>query len=48
MQSFTQYSPKAVADYASAKANELRKEGNTEEAAKWDEGGVYRVALHTV
>jgi filamentous hemagglutinin len=48
MQSFTQYAPKAVADYASAKANELRKEGKEEEAKKWDEGGAYRVALHTV
>lgn len=48
MQSFTQYAPKAVADYASAKASELRKEGKEEEAKKWDEGGAYRVAAHTI
>jgi filamentous hemagglutinin len=48
MQSFTQYAPKAVADYSSAKASELRKEGKEEEAKKWDEGGAYRVAAHTI
>jgi filamentous hemagglutinin len=59
MQSFTQYAPKAVADYASAKMNELnaqaknetdptKKEQLQEEAAKWDEGGAYRVAAHTI
>jgi hypothetical protein len=48
MQSFTQYAPKAVADYSSAKASELRKEGKEEEAKKWDEGGAYRVATHTI
>lgn len=47
-QTFTQLAPKAVADYSTSKANELRKQGNDEEAKKWDEGGTYRVALHTV
>lgn len=59
MQSFTQYAPKAVADYSSAKMNALKeqaknetdptkKEQLQEEAAKWDEGGAYRVAAHTI
>jgi hypothetical protein len=59
MQSFTQYAPKAVADYSSAKMNALKAEAKNEtdptkkeqlqeEAAKWDEGGAYRVAAHTI
>ena len=46
-QAFSKEAPKAVATYAGGKAAELRKQGNEEEAKKWDEGGVYRIALHT-
>jgi filamentous hemagglutinin len=46
-QMFGQLAPKAVGDYAGSKAAELRRQGNEEEARKWDEGGVYRVAMHT-
>lgn len=45
-QAFSQVAPKAVGDYASNKFNEL-KNTSPEEAKKWDEGGVYRIALHT-
>lgn len=37
---------KEIGDYAENKVVELRKQGNPEEAAKWEEGGVYRVAAH--
>ena len=47
-QAFGQEAPKAVGDYASNKQLELIKAGNFDEAKKWDEGGVYRVALHTL
>ena len=43
---FGQQASKAVGDYASKQALVLRAEGNPEEAAKWDEGGEYRVAAH--
>ena len=50
--------PKAVASYAAGQGNDLREQARTEtdadkkaalraEAAKWDEGGIYRIALHT-
>ena len=39
--------PKQIGDYAQAKEIELLAQGNIEEAKKWAEGGVYRVALHT-
>jgi filamentous hemagglutinin len=45
MQAFTKEAPKATANYAQAKYDEL-KSTNPEEAKKWAEGGVYRVALH--
>jgi len=56
---FSQLAPKAVADYAGGKAADLKKQADKEndpakkqelldEAAKWDEGGRYRVVLHTV
>ncbi|ENO89831.1 hemagglutinin repeat-containing protein [Thauera linaloolentis] len=45
-QTFNQYAPKVAADFAATQANELRRQGNTEEAAKWEEGGAYRIALH--
>lgn len=45
-QAFSQVAPKAVGDYATNKFNEL-KTTNPEEAKKWDEGGIYRIALHT-
>ncbi|WP_235430561.1 hypothetical protein [Xanthomonas sp. MUS 060] len=46
MATFGQQASKAIGDYASQKALELRGQGNEAEAAKWDEGGVYRVAAH--
>ncbi|VEG13338.1 two-partner secretion domain-containing protein [Moraxella cuniculi] len=39
--------PKQIGDYAQAKEFELLAQGNIQEAQKWSEGGVYRVALHT-
>ena len=47
-QLFGQQAPKAAADFAASQAADLRKQGNEEEAKKWDEGGTYRIALHTV
>jgi filamentous hemagglutinin len=35
-----------IGNYARNKAAELRLQGNLEEAKKWDEGGVYRIAAH--
>jgi hypothetical protein len=46
VESFGQQASKAVGNYATNKARELRQQGNEEEARKWDEGGAYRVALH--
>jgi hypothetical protein len=43
---FGQQASKAVGDYATNKARELRQQNNEEEAQKWDEGGAYRVAAH--
>ena len=39
--------PKQIGDYAQAKEIELLAQDNIEEAQKWAEGGVYRVAPHT-
>ncbi|WP_158272886.1 hemagglutinin repeat-containing protein [Limnohabitans sp. T6-5] len=36
-----------AAKTADQKAIDLRRQGNEEEAAKWDEGGVYRTGLYT-
>jgi filamentous hemagglutinin len=47
-QAFSQVAPKAVANFANNQYGQYMAEGNLEEAAKWDEGGIYRVALHTV
>jgi len=55
---FSQQAPKAVATFAGGRAEDLRKQADQEpdldkraelmaDAGKWDEGGVYRVALHT-
>jgi hypothetical protein len=46
-QAFTREAPKAVANFAASKYNELKDIGPAE-AAKWAEGGIYRIALHTV
>jgi hypothetical protein len=46
-QAFTREAPKAVASYAATKFNEL-KDTDPAEAAKWDEGGIYRIALHAL
>jgi hypothetical protein len=46
-QYFGQQATKAVGDYATTKYNEL-KATDPEEAAKWAEGGAYRVALHAL
>jgi len=45
---FGQQASKAVGDYADKKAWDLWAQGNDEEAAKWEEGGAYRVAAHAV
>ncbi|HAV37543.1 MAG TPA: hypothetical protein DCX52_14520 [Massilia sp.] len=37
---------KEIGDFAATRMAELNKQGNTEEAAKWAEGGIYRVAAH--
>lgn len=44
---FGENAPKAVADFAESKADSLRKQGQENEARKWDEGGIYRVAAHS-
>ncbi|WP_211465757.1 hemagglutinin repeat-containing protein, partial [Collimonas silvisoli] len=55
---FSQQAPKAVATFAGGQAADLRKQAEQEpdldkraalmaDASKWDEGGVYRIALHT-
>lgn len=36
----------AVGDYAGKQYKKYLDEGNTEEAAKWADGGIYRIALH--
>lgn len=36
-----------IGNYAKTRMEELKSQGNTEEAAKWAEGGIYRVAAHT-
>ncbi|SFU80309.1 filamentous hemagglutinin [Polaromonas sp. YR568] len=47
-QAFSKEAPKATASFAAGQAADLRKAGKEEEAKKWDEGGVYRIALHTL
>ena len=58
-QTFSQLAPKAVADFSATRAKNLRQDAKNEtdplkkqslldDAAKWDEGGIYRIALHTV
>jgi hypothetical protein len=37
---------KEIGDYADAKVAELKQQGNADDAAKWVEGGIYRVAAH--
>ncbi|MBK5648141.1 MAG: hemagglutinin repeat-containing protein, partial [Acinetobacter sp.] len=44
---FGENAPKAVADYAQQQALKQRLLGNEAEAKKWDEGGIYRIAMHT-
>ena len=46
-QAFGQEAPKAVANYADAQAMKFAAQGDQAEAAKWAEGGIYRVAMHT-
>ncbi|MEJ8827508.1 hypothetical protein WKW80_36965, partial [Variovorax humicola] len=46
-QQFNQQAAQAAGSYANQKFNELKNTDPTE-AAKWAEGGEYRVALHTV
>ncbi|MEL4892115.1 hemagglutinin repeat-containing protein [Xanthomonas protegens] len=45
---FGQQAGQFVGEYATKKAEELRLAGREDEAAKWDEGGAYRVAAHAV
>lgn len=47
-QTFGREAPRVVASYATSQAENLRAQGNEVEARKWDEGGAYRSALHTV
>jgi len=58
VQAFTTQAPKAIADFADRQIKDLKDQLKTEsdpdkqqalktEIAKWDEGGIYRVALHT-
>jgi len=58
-QTFSQLAPKAVADFSATRAKSLledaknendplKKQALLDDAAKWDEGGIYRIALHTV
>jgi len=44
---FGQLAAKNIGDYADKKQKEAIKNGDEAEAAKWAEGGAYRVALHT-
>lgn len=37
---------KEIGDYAAGKVAELNQQGKADEAAKWAEGGIYRVAAH--
>jgi len=45
---FGRQAPRAWADFAQAQYQAAQASGNAEEAAKWAEGGAYRVAGHTV
>jgi filamentous hemagglutinin len=57
-QAFSKEAPKAVASFAAKQGKDLKEQAKAEqgagkkaallaEAAKWDEGGTYRIALHT-
>ena len=43
---FTRQAIPAAAKFADNKAIELRRQGNEEEAQKWDEKGIYRAAIY--
>lgn len=43
---FGQQAVPAAAKFADDKAIELRRQRNEEEALKWDEGGIYRIAMY--
>jgi filamentous hemagglutinin len=48
-QEFSKQAPKAIADFADKQIQKLKDEGaSRDEIAKWEEGGIYRTALHTV
>jgi filamentous hemagglutinin len=48
-QEFSKQAPKAIADFADKQIKALEAENaSPEEIAKWADGGIYRVALHTV
>jgi filamentous hemagglutinin len=48
-QEFSKQAPKAIADFADKQIEALVKRGATsEEIEKWKDGGIYRVALHTI
>lgn len=57
-QAFSREAPKAVADFAAMQGKDLKEQAKAEqdagkkaallaEASKWEEGGIYRIALHT-
>lgn len=45
---FGRQAPRAWADYAQAQYKAAQASGNADDAAKWAEGGAYRVAGHTL
>ena len=58
-QEFGKQAPKAAADFAGSQAKDLKTQASQEadptkrqallgESAKWEEGGIYRVAMHSV
>ena len=48
-QKFSSIAPKEIADFAEKKVKELKdQKASPDEIAKWEEGGSYRVALHTL
>ena len=48
-QKFSTIAPKEIADFAEKKVKELKdQKASPDEIAKWEEGGSYRVALHTL
>jgi filamentous hemagglutinin len=47
-QNFNALAPKFVGDFADQQAQKLRAQGDNAEAAKWAEGGAYRIAMNVL